>query len=352
MRLIDEAEIYIQAGSGGDGAASFRREKFIPKGGPDGGDGGNGGNIYVRVNPNLSTLVDFHYKKKFITQNGHPGGNTQKTGADGEDIVMELPPGSILYHKEKNYCLYDLKKRDTKPILLCKGGRGGKGNMRFKSASNQAPSFAQKGTPGEFFTLKIELKLLADVAIIGLPNAGKSSFIASVSAARPKIANYPFTTLVPNLGVVSIDYQESFVLADIPGLIPGASQGSGLGFRFLKHIERSKLLLHIVDMASEEDPKVSYEKIRQELGLFHQDLIKKPEIILLNKMDALSSEEKLQSFLQYLEKEEKTKLCISVATGQSIKQAIQMTYGELKKQEKRYKAPSSYAEIQNELLAT
>ena len=249
MKFVDEAEIEIVAGHGGPGAVHFRRETMEPRGGPDGGDGGRGASIYIQPDPNLATLMDFRFRKKYAAPNGEPGSGKNRAGRDGEDVYIKVPIGTIIRDAESNEVLFEIVEKDLHPVKICGGGRGGKGNTHFATSTHQTPRFAQPGEPGESKRIKLELKLLADVGLLGFPNVGKSSFIASVSAARPKIADYPFTTLVPNLGVVRLDERRTFVIADVPGLIEGAHEGVGLGTRFLKHLERTRLYLHIIDAA-------------------------------------------------------------------------------------------------------
>lgn len=326
MRFIDEAEVLLKAGHGGPGAVSFRREKYVPMGGPDGGEGGRGGHILYVADPNIGTLMDFRYKRKFFAQNGENGGGRNCYGRAGEDIILRLPVGTVLKNQDTGEVIADLSEPNLEPKILCRGGRGGKGNSHFRSSVHQAPRFAQPGEEGEELRLKLELKLLADVAIIGLPNAGKSSLIASISAARPKIADYPFTTLTPNLGVVSLDEYESFVVADVPGLIEGAHMGAGLGIRFLKHIERSHLLLHIIDVSLDRDPEADYNVIRRELESFDPALAERAEIIVFNKMDALQDPQKLNAFTAKLDKAEKIYRKISVATREGVQDLLWLTY--------------------------
>ena len=287
MRFLDQAKIYVKAGDGGAGCVSFRREKYIPRGGPNGGDGGDGGSVIARVDEGLNTLIDFRFKQHFKAKRGTHGMGSNRTGAAGADIVLDLPLGTQIFAEDGETLLADLKHRDQ-TILLATGGRGGQGNARFKSSTNQAPRFAQDGEEGEERWIWLRLKLLADAGLVGLPNAGKSTFLAAVSRAKPKIADYPFTTLEPRLGTVVID-DDSFVIADIPGLIEGAHEGAGLGDRFLGHIERSGVLIHLVD-GTEEDVAAAYNTIRKELDAYGQGLESRPEILCLNKADALTED--------------------------------------------------------------
>lgn len=293
MKFIDEATIHVRAGKGGNGTVSFRREKYIPMGGPDGGDGGDGGSVYVIGTPNLNTLSDFRHTRRFIAENGRPGQGRNKTGRKGEDIVVPVPLGTSITTVETNELIVDVATADE-PILIARGGFHGLGNTRYKSSTNRAPRQFSEGTPGETFDLKLEMKVLADVGLLGMPNAGKSTFIRSVSAAKPKVADYPFTTIHPNLGVVSVSAHKSFVIADIPGLIEGASEGVGLGIRFLKHLQRTRLLLHIMDIAPMDethDPVDDARKILQELKNYDEALYQKPRWLVLNKLDLLPEEE-------------------------------------------------------------
>lgn len=293
MRFIDEAVISVKAGDGGNGIVSFRREKFIPKGGPDGGDGGRGGSVYVVADDNTNTLVDYRYTRKFEAKRGDNGGGKNCTGRAGEDIYLSVPIGTTIIDTELDVVVADLTKQGQ-TVLLAKGGDGGFGNARFKTSTNQAPRKAVPGFAGEIKQLKLELKVVADVGLIGLPNAGKSTFIRQVSAARPKVADYPFTTLVPNLGVVDVGTHQSFVMADIPGLIAGASEGAGLGIRFLKHVARTRRLLHIVDVRPIDgtDPVANAQIILDELTNFSHELANLPQILVINKIDQLSDDER------------------------------------------------------------
>ena len=284
--FIDEAKIWVKAGDGGHGCVSFRREKFVPKGGPDGGNGGKGGSVYFQAVPDLDTLLDFAGKHHYKAQNGKPGEGKNKNGPGGEDLIITVPAGTLIYDKDTEILLKDLNKPGMK-VCICRGGRGGKGNKAFTTSTQQAPRFAQEGKPGQERNLRLELKLIADVGLVGMPNAGKSTLISRVSAARPKIANYPFTTLHPVLGIVELSDFRRFVMADIPGLIEGAHSGAGLGHEFLRHIERTKIILHMLDITPEDnsDPVQNYHKIRNELTLHSIILTQKPELIALNKID-------------------------------------------------------------------
>jgi GTPase len=293
MKFIDEATIRVEAGDGGNGCVSFRREKYVPMGGPDGGDGGDGGSVYLVASDNLNTLVDFRYNPTHRAERGQNGSGGNCTGKRGEDCHLQVPAGTLIYDADTEELLGDLTQAGE-TLLVAQGGFHGIGNTRFKSSTNRAPQKATKGTPGERRILKLELKLIADVGLLGMPNAGKSSLIRAVSAARPKVADYPFTTLRPNLGVVRVDEQRSFVMADIPGLIEGAAEGAGLGMQFLKHLSRTRLLLHLVDVMpyeSEETPAEASRKIIEELEKWGEGLDEKPRWLILNKLDRLPAED-------------------------------------------------------------
>ena len=295
MKFVDEVSIHVQAGDGGNGCMSFRREKFIEKGGPNGGDGGDGGSIYLQANSNLNTLVDYRYTRRFQAQRGKNGGSSDCTGAKGEDLILPVPVGTTIIDANTQEIIGDLTTSGQR-LLVAQGGWHGLGNTRFKSSTNRAPRQTTPGKPGEFRDLKLELKVLADVGLLGLPNAGKSTFIRSVSSAKPKIADYPFTTLVPNLGMVSIGRYKNFVIADIPGLIQGAAEGTGLGTRFLKHLTRTRLLLHIVDMAPLDgsDPAQAALIVLNELEKFSPSLMERDRWLVLNKADQLLEEEQAE----------------------------------------------------------
>jgi len=293
MKFIDEANIFVKAGDGGNGIVSFRREKYIPMGGPDGGDGGDGGSVYVVGSTDLNTLSDFRHTRRFVAQRGANGQGKNCTGARGEDVVIEVPLGTTISTLDGGELLADVATAGE-PILIARGGFHGLGNTRYKSSTNRAPRQCSKGSAGEQFDLKLELKLIADVGLLGMPNAGKSTFIRAVSAARPRVADYPFTTLHPNLGVVSIGKHRSFVVADIPGLIEGAADGVGLGIQFLKHLQRTRLLLHIIDVLpgqGADSPVESAHKILHELRRYDEALYHKPRWLVLNKVDLLAPEE-------------------------------------------------------------
>ncbi len=289
MKFLDRAKIYIKSGAGGNGCMSFRREKFVEFGGPNGGDGGAGGHVWAEAVENLNTLIDFRYQQHYRAKNGRPGEGSNCTGADGADLVIKVPVGTQIFEEDEQTLIADLDEAGER-VLLAKGGNGGFGNARFKSSTNQAPRRANPGQPAEQRTIWLRLKLIADIGLVGLPNAGKSTFLAAVSAAKPKIADYPFTTLHPNLGVVRVGEGQSFVLADIPGLIAGAHEGAGIGDRFLGHVERCAALLHLVDGTS-EDVAGDYITVRKELAAYGGALDDKTEIVALNKIDALTDED-------------------------------------------------------------
>ena len=315
MKFLDQAKIYIKAGNGGSGSASFRREKFVEYGGPDGGDGGNGGSIIVQSDRNLNTLIDFRYSQHFKAQHGKHGSKRNKTGANGEDLILKVPLGTQLYEEDNNTLIYDFTKNKEK-YLVASGGKGGLGNVRFKSSTNRAPRKKTNGKPGEEFWIWLQLKVIADIGIIGKPNAGKSSLLAALTRAKPKIADYPFTTINPNLGVSYYGGKE-VTLADIPGLVEGAHKGIGLGDKFLRHIERCKILLHLIDL-SEDNLLNTYKKIKLELSNYDKNLIEKKEIIFFNKSDLLEDNE-IDKKLKEFKKKIKTKYeIVSVYSNKDI----------------------------------
>lgn len=302
MKFIDEAKIYVKAGDGGNGIATFRREKYIPMGGPNGGDGGRGGSVYVVADRNINTLVDYRYTRKFLAQRGENGGSADCYGAGGDDIVLRMPVGTVVTELNSGEIMADLAEHDQK-VLIAKGGKGGLGNIHFKSSTNRAPRQCTKGEPGEEFELALELRVLADVGLLGLPNAGKSTLIRAISAARPKVADYPFTTLHPNLGVVRVGAEKSFVVADVPGLIEGAADGAGLGIRFLKHLQRTRILLHLVDIAPidpEANPVRDAKAIVGELAKHDPALVDKPRWLVLNKLDLIPEEDREKAIKDFL----------------------------------------------------
>ena len=327
--FIDKARIFCRAGKGGNGAVAFHREKYVSAGGPDGGDGGNGGNIVLVVDDNMSTLMDFRYKRKYVAETGMDGQGARKYGKQGKDLTIRVPRGTVVRDAESNEIIKDMS--DSEPFILCRGGKGGWGNAHFATPTRQAPRFAKSGLEGEEHDVVLELKLLADVGLIGFPNVGKSTLLSVVSKARPKIANYHFTTLVPTLGVVSVSEGASFVCADIPGLIEGASEGIGLGHDFLRHVERCRLLLHVVDVSGSEcrDPIEDFEKINEELAKFSPVLAERPQIVVGNKCD-LATEEQIETFRQYVEGKGLTFVPISAATMQGVKQLPGLVYNRLK----------------------
>jgi GTP-binding protein len=321
--FIDQVTISVKAGDGGDGCCSFRREKHLPLGGPDGGDGGRGGDVILQVDPNLSTLIDLRYKKLYQAENGKPGRGNQMTGRSGKDLVVSLPPGTLVKNRETDELLVDLKETGQQFVVV-KGGNYGQGNIRFKSATNRAPKKFSTGKPGESCQLFLELKLLADVGIIGFPNAGKSTLISRISNARPKVAGYPFTTLVPNLGIVRLDEGESFVAADIPGLIEGAHKGKGLGHQFLRHIERTRLLLHLIDFSDIDSDNIldRYYKLQNELKAFSENLFEKPQILVATKMDDPQSAVNLEKVKLAMKEMNPSIFAISSVTGEGIEKLL------------------------------
>ena len=315
MKFLDQAKIYIKAGNGGSGSASFRREKFVEYGGPDGGDGGDGGSIIVQSDRNLNTLIDFRYAQHFKAQHGKPGSKRNKTGANGEDLILKVPMGTQIYEEDNNTLIYDFTKNKEK-YLVASGGKGGLGNVRFKSSTNRAPRKKTNGKLGEEFWIWFQLKVIADIGIIGKPNAGKSSLLAALTRAKPKIANYPFTTINPNLGVSYYGGKE-ITLADIPGLVEGAHKGVGLGDKFLRHIERCKILLHVIDL-SENDLLNTYKKIKLELSNYDKSLTRKKEIIFFNKSDLLQDHEKNEKLKEFKKKIKTKYEIVSVYSNKDI----------------------------------
>ena len=322
MKFLDQAKIYIKAGNGGSGSASFRREKYIEFGGPDGGDGGEGGSIILEAERNLNTLIDFRYRQHFKADSGKSGSKKNKTGGSGKDLVLKVPIGTQIYEEDNNTLIYDFTKNDEK-FVVATGGKGGLGNTRFKSSTNRSPKRKTEGKKGEEFWIWLQLKVIADVGIIGLPNAGKSSFLSKCTRARPKIANYPFTTINPNLGVLQINHRE-IVLADIPGLIEGSHKGIGLGDKFLRHIERCNTLIHLIDI-SENDILGNYLKIRNELSKYDKKILKKKEIIIFNKLDLIdmdSISKKLDQFKKKIKKSYEITSLVSNKNFEKIKKII------------------------------
>ena len=322
MKFLDQAKIYIKAGNGGSGSSSFRREKYVEFGGPDGGDGGNGGSVILESERNLNTLVDFRYRQHFKAENGRSGSKKNKTGAGGENLILKVPIGTQIYEEDNNTLIYDLNKNNEK-FVVATGGEGGLGNTRFKSSTNRAPRKKTSGKQGEEFWIWLQLKVIADAGIIGLPNAGKSSLLSKCTRANPKIANYPFTTINPNLGVLNLNHKE-IILADIPGLIEGSHKGVGLGDKFLRHIERCKVLIHLIDI-SEKDIIGNYLKIRNELSKYDKKILKKTEIVVFNKSDLIdmnSINEKLKNFKKRIKKSFEVTSLISNKNFGKVKEII------------------------------
>lgn len=328
MQFVDIVNIFVKAGDGGNGHVSFRKEKYVPKGGPDGGNGGKGGSVILLADKQLSTLLDFRYKRHYFAENGEHGMKSLKTGRNGKDLVIKVPLGTIIKNTESNEVICDLAD-DGQSFVIAKGGNGGWGNNEFKTATNQTPRFAKPGLPGEELEITLELKLLADVGIVGYPNVGKSTLISVISAAKPKIADYPFTTLIPNLGMVHIAEYQHFTVADIPGLIEGASEGKGLGIQFLRHVERTKVLLFLLDSTS-DDPKLDYKILRSELKKYNPEMDKKTRIICFSKIDALMPEQ-LEKIKKIKFSDTKTpKLYISSVVGENIEDLKFLLWDSLK----------------------
>jgi len=321
--FIDRAKIHVQGGDGGNGVTAFRREKFVPRGGPSGGDGGRGGDVIVLADASLNTLLHLRYNPQHTAQRGLHGEGSNRSGRNGEDLVIRVPVGTQIFDATTGDLLHDLN-HDGDQWLAARGGRGGFGNAHFTTSTNRAPRYHQSGSPGEELDLQLELKLLADVGLVGFPNAGKSTFISTVSAARPKIADYPFTTLEPHLGVVDLGDFRTFVIADIPGLIEGAHTGAGLGDRFLRHIERTKLLLHLVDVysVSGRDAVSDYETVNRELASYNEELATRPQFVVATKIDALDEPERLESLKQKAIEDQKPFFAISSATGNGVRELV------------------------------
>jgi GTP-binding protein len=330
--FVDEAKIAVKAGDGGNGCVAFRREKYVPRGGPSGGDGGHGGSVYLEANPNDNTLLRYRYNREFKADRGRHGEGSNCTGVSGDDMMLKVPVGTLVFDSDNSELLADLKKPGQR-VLVAQGGKGGRGNQHFAKPWHQAPREKEEGEPGEERHLRLELKLLADVGFVGFPNAGKSTLISVISAARPKIANYPFTTLEPNLGVVNADggtgshgteLGRTFVLADLPGLIEGASEGAGLGIRFLRHVERTRLLVHLIDTSdtAEIDPVKAFEIIEGELSAFSESLTQKPRIVVATKLDATTDRSKLEELRRFCENRGLEFHSISAATGEGVKDLV------------------------------
>jgi len=328
MKFLDEAKVYIRSGDGGNGCVSFRREKFIEFGGPNGGDGGKGGDVIVEAVEGLNTLIDYRFQQHFFAKNGRAGMGKDRHGANGADAVLKVPVGTQIYEEDGEILLADLTELGQR-VVLARGGNGGFGNAYFKSSTNRAPRRANPGQPGEEHTIRLRLKLIADAGIVGLPNAGKSTFLARVSAAKPKIADYPFTTLQPQLGVVEIDGRE-FVLADIPGLIEGAHEGVGLGDRFLGHVERCRVLLHLVD-GTGGDAGAAYKTVRTEIAAYGNGLADKPEIVALSKADALSADDTKQQLARLKRAAKKQPLVVSAVSGDGVAEVLRALYQVIEK---------------------
>jgi GTPase len=333
--FIDQATIYVKAGNGGNGIISFRREKYIPKGGPDGGNGGKGGDIILRVDTQLTTLMDFRYKRNYTAEHGDHGQGANRTGKSGQDTIIRVPAGTIIKNEETDEIIADLI-HENEEIILARGGRGGKGNAEFATSINQAPRKATKGTPGEEHSIQLELKLLADIGLIGFPNAGKSTLISRISAARPKIADYPFTTLIPNLGIVRYGEYKSFVVADMPGLIEGAHTGKGLGIEFLRHIERTRVIVCLIESTA-EDIKEQYTTLMHELKSFNETMAKKPQIITISKMD-IADDESLARLKKVKFPKRIPVYQISAVTGEGIKELTDEMWKQLSKKPTRKKS--------------
>lgn len=317
---LDEAEIYVQSGRGGDGMVHFHREKYKPRGGPDGGDGGRGGDVILEVNQKLSTLFDFRHRTRYIADSGNNGGPNNMSGKSAKDLIVQVPPGTLVYDNDTGDLLGDLVE-DGQQLVVAKGGRGGRGNQHYATSRNQVPRMAERGEPEEAKNLRLELKMIADVGIVGVPNAGKSSLLAVVTNAKPKIANYPFTTLSPNLGVAQLDIEKVLVLADIPGLIEGAHQGVGLGFSFLRHIQRTRVLIHVLDGLA-EDPMSDFSQINSEMALFDEKITQKPQIVAFNKMDLPIVQERWPEIKAELKTRGYEALPISTVTHENIQELM------------------------------
>ncbi|MCJ7584102.1 MAG: GTPase ObgE [Anaerolineales bacterium] len=325
--FIDQAEIEVKSGKGGDGMVHFHREKYVPRGGPDGGDGGRGGDVILEVRPTLNTLAAFRHTIRYIAEDGKGGGTNNKFGKSAENLVIPVPPGTVIYDAHTGDLIGDLTAPDQR-LVVCKGGRGGRGNTHFKNSINQAPRTAEKGEPGEEKRLRLELKLIADIGIVGVPNAGKSTLLSVLTNAKPKIAPYPFTTLEPNLGVANVDEETTVVLADIPGLIEGASQGAGLGHDFLRHVQRTRVLIHILDGLS-ADPLADFSQINTELALFDPNLAKKPQIVALNKIDQPEVQERWPEIQKELKKRGYAAMKISALARTDVHELLLKAAGKL-----------------------
>lgn len=350
--FVDEVKIFVKAGDGGDGAVSFHREKYVAAGGPDGGDGGKGGDIVFVVDDNISTLIDFRFKRKYIADKGQNGSSKNCSGRKADDLIIRVPRGTVIKEEQSGRILADLS--DSEPVIVARGGKGGKGNAHFATPTRQIPRFAKPGFLGDEYNLVLELKLLADVGLVGFPNVGKSTLVSVVSAAKPKIANYHFTTLTPVLGVVKVADEKSFVMADIPGLIEGASEGVGLGHEFLRHIERCRLIVHVIDVSGSEgrNPISDFEIINGELANFNEDLSRAVQLVAANKSD-MATEEQIEEFRSYIEGKGLIYVPISAATTMGTKELVNNIWEELSKLPpiKKYEAqPLTAAELDNKLI--
>jgi len=329
MKFIDEATIHVKAGDGGNGCVAFRREAHVPRGGPSGGDGGDGGDVIFAADPQLGTLLDFRYKRHYKAPRGEDGRSKDQYGKRGDDRVLAVPVGTMIYDAETDDLIVDLSTAGTRHVIAC-GGKGGRGNIHFATPWNQAPRQAEDGTPGEERSVRLELKLLADVGLLGYPSVGKSTFIARVSRARPKIADYPFTTLVPNLGVVRLSDDRQMVIADIPGLIEGAAEGTGLGHQFLRHVERTKVLLHILEASEmtgpDRDPIKDFDTLNRELAKYAPELAEKPQIVAVNKIDITETRERFDAIRTTLEKRGHEVHAISAVTGEGVHDLLEALY--------------------------
>lgn len=337
--LVDRARIWVRAGNGGNGSSSFRREKYVPRGGPDGGDGGNGGSVYLRVMPNQTSLLPFQFTSRFKAEHGGPGRSQQRHGKKGHDLYIDVPPGTVVWNDETGELLADLTD-DGEATQVARGGKGGLGNVHFKSSTRQAPRIAELGEPGEEFWLRLELRMIADVGLVGLPNAGKSTLLAAASAARPKIADYPFTTLEPMLGMVQVGGPggQVFVMADIPGLISGAAQGVGLGLEFLRHVRRTRVLIHVLDASGgleRRDPLADFDTVNDELREYEVNLLDKPMLVALNKDDIPEAQEQIPALAAELEKRGYQVFSISAASGDGVPELMQATAAMLREIEQR-----------------
>jgi GTP-binding protein len=330
MQFVDQAHIYVRGGNGGNGAVAFRREKFVPKGGPSGGDGGDGASVLLRVDSGLSTLLDFRYKREYAAPSGDSGANKDRYGRGGEDLVLRVPPGTQIFDDDTGKLLADLRQPDE-TFVAALGGKGGRGNIHFATSTDRAPRKSEPGLPGEERNLRLDLKLLADVGLLGFPNVGKSSLIARISAARPKIADYPFTTLVPNLGMVQLSNDRSFVVADIPGLIEGAHSGTGLGDRFLRHLERTRVLIHLLEVSTVpgRTPLRDYETLNRELALYDPELAARPQIVALNKMDLPDVKRRFKQLAAPFKRRGIEVVGISAATGAGLTDLLEQAWRQI-----------------------